>query len=236
LYSLQVVVVMAFVMDEYRGSYVFSLSTRLLYIPVGDSETRNEKASDAHVHDQRVHLRGGAWGLFDHLMVLTSFDALGSMLATLADTMNSFNSYFYRNLFKVYIALFIVYFPVFLAIGLICGVSIMSVWLALWSVRKWLTVIVQLPFHTNHLVALIIQLVVTSKILEVLYTFALVVFHYGDELTDVITIAGWWGWRMDYATFEVHFDRDEQQSLFAYFGTFACVSHAIACAQRVFEF
>jgi hypothetical protein len=100
----------------------------------------------------------------------------------------------------------------------------MSVWLGLWSVRKWLTVILQLPFHMNHFVALVIQLVVTSKIVEVLYTFGLVVFHYGDELTDVITIAGWWGWRMDYATFELQFDRNQQQTLFAYFGTFACVS------------
>jgi hypothetical protein len=118
----------------------------------------------------------------------------------------------------------LVYLPIYLTLGLVCGVAIMSVWLALWSVRKWLTVIVQLPFRMNHLVALVIQLVVTSKVFEVLYTFGLVVFHYGDELTDVITIAGWWGWRMDYATFELQFDRDQQQTLFAYFGTFACVS------------
>jgi hypothetical protein len=114
--------------------------------------------------------------------------------------------------------------PIFFLVGCPCVAvacaTVVLLWMPLWSVRQWIRVIYRLPFGASHFVALVVQLLMTGKALDLLYTFSLVVFHYGDEFTDAITIMGWWGCKLDFDSTPVC-DVNNQQKGFAIAGTVA---------------
>jgi hypothetical protein len=97
-----------------------------------------------------------------------------------------------------------------------CAITIVLLWLPLWSVRRWIDVARGLVQCIHHLVVVIIQLAMTGKILDVLYVVALVAFYYLDEATDAITILGWWGCNRS-----LQCDRSKRKPLFATVGVVA---------------
>ena len=97
------------------------------------------------------------------------------------------------------------------------GLIVVPLWFPLWVVHQWLSLVFALPCGLRDLLALTVQLLMMDKAQELFYVVSLVVFHYGDEVTDLISIFGWWGCNL----YTAECNEEEQERGFAIAGTVA---------------
>jgi hypothetical protein len=192
---------------------------------VGNDDENGEETHEGGAGKQcngacasRILLRAkfGMKRLFSIIDTATRWEGVVAALKWVLGKCGEVNTFLEKRLHKMLDAL--LYFLVVLPVLFVVCAMVVLLWMPLWSVRHWIRVIYRLPFGASHLVAVVVQLLMTDKALDLFYTVALVVFHYGDEFTDAITITGWWGCDFDSTAM---CDVKNQEKGFAIAGTVA---------------
>ena len=149
--------------------------------------------------------------LLKGLRDFTTFKGLRRTLSWLVDALKPSNkdSCFFGSPCAALFGLFVS--------GLIVVPLTFALWFPLWVVHQWLSLLFALPYGLRDLLALTVQLLMMDKAQELFYVVSLVVFHYGDEVTDLISIFGWWGCNL----YTAECNEEEQERGFAIAGTVA---------------